>query len=185
MRDRARKREADRARRARIKAGAWDFPRDGEADLAHAGAPRAPRLASKPVKRQANTEVFTPTSAARPASTAPVPLPSRALTIPTPATPSGLIPAPAPVSMPAIGGQPGRGLIPQGYGYPAPPDIAAVSRFTKWRENMETMVATLAARSDEQERRVKALEAAQAARRADLIAFGQALAGLFSYAVRR
>ena len=33
--------------------------------------------------------------------------------------------------MVAIGGEPGRGLIAQGYGYPAPPDIAAVSTFTQ------------------------------------------------------
>jgi hypothetical protein len=38
MRDRDRKREADRERRARIKAGTWDFPNGGAADLAKAGA---------------------------------------------------------------------------------------------------------------------------------------------------
>ena len=54
--------------------------------------------------------------------------------------------------MVAIGGVPGRGLVDQGYGYPAPPDIAAVSTFTKWRENTETMLATLAAKADMQDR---------------------------------
>ena len=33
MRDRDRKREADRERRARIKAGTWDFPNGGAAEF--------------------------------------------------------------------------------------------------------------------------------------------------------
>ena len=37
MRDRDRKRGADRERRARIKAGTWDFPNGGAAEFAKAG----------------------------------------------------------------------------------------------------------------------------------------------------
>jgi hypothetical protein len=85
--------------------------------------------------------------------------------------------------MVAIGGGPGRGLVAQGYGYPAPPDIAAVSTFTKWRENAETMLAKLAAKADIQDRRIVALEASQANRRADMLDVARALAGLFSYAL--
>jgi hypothetical protein len=85
--------------------------------------------------------------------------------------------------MVAIGGRPGPGLVDQGPGYPAPPDIAAVSTFTKWRENTETMLATLAAKADMQDRRIAALEASQADRRADGLDVARALAGLFSYAL--
>ena len=86
--------------------------------------------------------------------------------------------------MVAIGGAPGPGLVDQGYGYPAPPDIAAVSTFTKWRENIETMLAALAAKADMQERRMATLEASQADRRANALDIARALAGLFSYAVQ-
>lgn len=91
------------------------------------------------------------------------------------------LPAPAPASMYAIGGKPGRGLIPQGYGYPAPPDLAAVSNYTKWRSNTETMLAALAAKADEQERRIAALEAAAADRRTNALDFANALVGLFRF----
>jgi hypothetical protein len=94
-------------------------------------------------------------------------------------------PASAPQSMIAIGGEPGRGLVAQGFGYAAPPDIAAVSNYTKWRANTETMLAALAAKSDAQERRIAALETAAADRRADVLAVAQAFAGLFQFAVRR
>jgi hypothetical protein len=87
--------------------------------------------------------------------------------------------------MVAIGGRPGRGLVPQGYGYAAPPDIAAVSTFTKWRVNTETMLAALAAKSDAQERRIAAREADKAERRADVTAIVQAIAGLFQFSIRR
>jgi hypothetical protein len=40
-----RKRKADRARRARIKAGEWDFPNGGAVEFARAGSRRAPRAA--------------------------------------------------------------------------------------------------------------------------------------------
>jgi hypothetical protein len=60
MRDRDSKREADRERRARIKAGTWDFPNGGAAEFAKAGAaihmsskrlgrsPKSPDLPAKP-----------------------------------------------------------------------------------------------------------------------------------------
>jgi hypothetical protein len=83
----------------------------------------------------------------------------------------------------AIGGVPGRGLVARGYGYPAPPDIAAVSTYTKWRANTETMLAALAAKADIQDRRMAALEASQADRRAVALDVARALAELFSYAV--
>jgi hypothetical protein len=78
---------------------------------------------------------------------------------------------------------PGRGLVDQGYGYPAPPDIAAVSTYTKWRANTETMLATLAAKADMQDRRIAALEASQADRRAYALEVAGALVGLFSGAI--
>jgi len=174
MRDRERKREADRERRARIKAGTWAFPNGGEADLAKAGA--AIQAALKPVMRQSKPIVFAPAPRPRPVA----PAPSHLI---APADARAVAPAPAP--MVAIGGRPGRGLVPQGCGYPAPPDIAAVSTFTKWLANTETMLAALAAKSDAQERRIAALEAAQADRRADALAVVQAIAGLFSFAIRR
>ncbi len=102
-----------------------------------------------------------------------------------PALPSALARAIAPASMVAIGGRPGRGLVPQGYGYAAPPDIAAASTFTKWRADTETMLAALAAKSDAQERRIAALEAAEADRSAGALIIAQALAGLFQSAIRR
>jgi hypothetical protein len=80
----------------------------------------------------------------------------------------------------AIGGRPGRGLVAQGYGYPAPPDIAAVSTFTKWRANTETMLAALAAKADMQDRRIAALKASQADRRAYALEVAGALVGLFN-----
>jgi len=86
--------------------------------------------------------------------------------------------------MVAIGGVPGPGLVDQGYGYPAPPDIAAVSTFTKWRENTETMLAALAAKADMQDRRIATLEASQANRSAAALNVALALAGLLSNAMR-
>lgn len=86
-----------------------------------------------------------------------------------------------PQSMLAIGGRPGPGLIPQGRGYPAPPDIAATSLFTRaeeFRTKTETMLAALAAKADEQEKRIAALEAVAADRRARLIGVAQAFFGL-------
>jgi hypothetical protein len=64
----------------------------------------------------------------------------------------------APPSMLAIGGCPGRGLVPNGPGYPLPPDQFVASPFGKWMGNVEAMLATLAAKNDAQERRIAALE---------------------------
>lgn len=189
MRDRDRKREADRERRARIKAGTWDFPNGGAADLAKAGAaiptsskrldrsPKSLDLPSKP-------EVFTSAPPPRPIASAlhVITPPAVDVVSPAPARARSASPGPPP-SMVAIGGVPGRGLVPQGYGYPAPPDLAAVSTFTKWREKTETMLATLAAKADMQDRRIAALEASQADRRADALDVARALVGLFSYAI--
>jgi hypothetical protein len=199
MRDRDSKREADRERRARIKAGTWDFPNGGAAEFAKAGA--AIHVSSKRLGRspkssdtRAKPEVFTSAPAPRSVSSAP----ARAIAsapnchVITPMVVDVVSPAPVsaastssapPSSMVAIGGVPGGGLVNQGYGYPAPPDIAAVSTFTKWRANTETMLATLAAKADMQERRIAALEASQANRRAAALDVAGALAGLVSCAL--
>jgi hypothetical protein len=111
----------------------------------------------------------------------------------TPSPPSRAVarsesPAAPPPSMVAIGGKPGHGLIPQAGGYALPPDLAAVSPFTRaeeFRAKTEEMLRNLVARSDEQERRIVALEAAAADRRVNAVEFVQAVFGLFNYAVRR
>jgi hypothetical protein len=199
MRDRDSKREADRERRARIKAGTWDFPNGGAAEFAKAGA--AIHASSKRLGRSskwpdfsAKPRVLRPAPAPRPIASAPAhtiaSAPLSDVTMPTAANVVSAAPVRAPStssepssSMVAIGGEPGRGLIAQGYGYPAPPDIAAVSTFTKWRANTETMLATLAAKADMQDQRIAALEASQANRRADVLDLARVLAGFFSYAV--
>jgi hypothetical protein len=91
------------------------------------------------------------------------------------------MPAAASKSMLAIGGRPGPGLIPQGRGYAAPPDLAATSPFTRaeeFRAKTETMLAALAAKADEQEKRVVALEAQAADRQAQVVNMAQALFGI-------
>jgi hypothetical protein len=188
MRDRDRKREADRERRARIRAGTWDFPNGGAAEFAKAGAAihtsskrlgRAPRSLDLPAKP------FRSAPAPRPVSSAPhviTPTPAGVVSpTPTRALPTSSGPPP---SMVAIGGVPGHGLVAQGYGYPGPPDIAAVSTFTKWRANTETMLAVLAAKVDMQDRRIAALEASQANRRSAALEVAQALVGLFNCVVQ-
>jgi hypothetical protein len=121
MRDRDRKREIDRERRARIKAGTWDFPNGGAAEFAKAGAvvhsasirrdrsPKSPHLLAK-------SEAFTSAPAPRPVSSAPAravaPAPLRHVI--TPSATCVVSPAPvratstssSPPSMVAIGGVP-------------------------------------------------------------------------------
>jgi hypothetical protein len=95
-------------------------------------------------------------------------------------------PAPGPQSMFAVGGRPGHGLIPQGRGYAAPPDLVAVSPFTRaeeFRAKTETMLAALAAKADEQEKRIAALEAAAADRRSRAVEFAKALVGALQLVV--
>jgi hypothetical protein len=191
MRDRDSKRGADRERRARIKAGTWDFPNGGTAKFAKAGAAihassKRLRRSPKPPDRPEKHEVFRSAPAPRPAASAPL----RYVITPTatdvvPSVPPRALPtSPGPQqSMVAIGGVSGPGLVDQGYGYPAPPDIAAVSAYTKWRTNTEAMLAGLAAKADVQDRRIAALEAAQADRSAYAFDVARALAGLFSCVV--
>ena len=189
MRDRDSRREADRERRARIKAGNWDFPNGGAAEFAKAGAAihaSSKRLGCSPKlpDRSAKPKVFTSAPAPRPIASAPhviTPAPARVVS-PAPGRAASISSAP-PSSMVAIGGVPGRGLVYQGDGYPEPPDIAAVSTYTKWRANTENMLAALAAKADLQDQRIAALEASQANRRADMLDVARALAGLLSYAV--
>jgi hypothetical protein len=78
---------------------------------------------------------------------------------PTPVAPNSTgSGAPAPKSLYAVGGRPGPGLVSCGPGYPLPPDQFAASPFGRWQTNVETMLATLAAKNDAQEKRIAALE---------------------------
>jgi hypothetical protein len=77
---------------------------------------------------------------------------------PPPVKPSTPAIGAAPRSTAAIGGRPGRGLVACGPGYPLPPDQFVASPFGRWQANVETMLATLAAKNDAQERRIAALE---------------------------
>jgi hypothetical protein len=100
--------------------------------------------------------------------------------------PSHAAPPPtrAPVSMVAIGGKPGRGLIPTGPGYPAAPDQFVASSYGKWQANMEGMVRALAARSDEQDRRDAALEMRLAAiekKEAERVQFASVAIGILGW----
>jgi hypothetical protein len=91
-------------------------------------------------------------------------------------------------SMVAIGGRPGRGLVPQGRGYAAPPDIAATSPYMhakQFEADTKAMLAALAARADEHAREIAALKAAAADRRAEAVELARSFVSLFSYAVRR
>jgi len=123
---RDRMREYQRARRARLKAGAWpSTPKD------------APRR------------------------------------VPPLVTPSAPVIAAAPSSTGAIGGRPGPGLISCGPGYPLPPDQFAASPFGRWQANVETMLATLAAKNDALEKRVALNETAGRTARALARAVGE------------
>jgi hypothetical protein len=87
-------------------------------------------------------------------------------------------------SMVAIGGRPGPGLVRQGYGYAAPPDLAAVSPYTRAEEfqaKSVAMFAAQAAETDALKRRVVALEAAAADRRANASEVAQAFFGLIQF----
>jgi BMFP domain-containing protein YqiC len=93
-------------------------------------------------------------------------------------------PAPQPHSMVAVGGKPGRGLVSQAQGYPLPPDLAAVSAYTRaeeFRAQTTTMLAALAARADQQERRIAALETAAVDRRADVVNLARAAIGILRF----
>jgi hypothetical protein len=124
-----------RARRARLKAGTWPTaPKDAP--------PIAGRSALAPDPASARTAI-----GAFPAT----------LAGSLPATPTRSLPhGTAPVSRettfggstPAIGGRPGSGLVDCGPGYPLPPDQFVVSPYGRWQANVETMLATLAAKND-------------------------------------
>jgi hypothetical protein len=116
----------------------------------------------------------------RPAASTPAP---RSVTLYEPLP----MPALAPQSMLAVGGRPGRGLIPQGRGYPLPPDLAAVSPFTRaeeFRAKTETMLTALAAKADEQEKRIAALEGAAADRRSRAVEFAKAFVDVLQLGAR-
>jgi hypothetical protein len=64
----------------------------------------------------------------------------------------------APKSLYAVGGRPDPGLVSCGPGYPLPPDQFVASPYGQWQASVETMLATLAAKNDAQEKRIVALE---------------------------
>jgi hypothetical protein len=112
---------------------------------------------------------------------APTPAPFRAVAPYNQSTPAA-----PPRSMVAIGGKPGRGLVPQGRGYALPPDMAAVSPYTRaeeFRAKTEAMLSALAAKADAQDRRIAALEAAAADRRVNALDVAHALGGIFKFAL--
>ena len=93
-------------------------------------------------------------------------------------------PTPPPKSMYAVGGKPGRGLVYQGRGMPAPPDIAAASSYThakQFEAQTTAVIAELVARDKDKERRIAALEAAAADRRTNALDFANALVGLLRF----
>jgi hypothetical protein len=151
-------------------AGALQIParaqKHARANLAaRAGSPHSPNQTSAP--------------AARPAASAP---PRSVALYEPPPTPADAVPQ----WMFAVGGLPGPGLIPQGRGMPLPPDFAAVSPFTRaeeFRAKTETMLRALAAKADEQEKRIAALEAAASDRRSRAIEFAKAFVGAFQLVV--
>jgi hypothetical protein len=110
-----------------------------------------------------------------------VPPPARLL--PDPPPPPSRPPAP-PRSMPAVGGVAGKGRALAGYDPTfAPHDGLAV----EWQINAATMLSTMAAKIDQQDRRLAALEAeaaARRARRANTANLTHAVLGLFGFAVR-
>jgi hypothetical protein len=143
-----------RTRRARIKAGTWPSnPKDAPAAARRSAF--ATFVDRSPARAAVARSPWTPASVGPPRGTAPV----------APATLSGDSTPGGPPSTPAIGGRPGPGLIPCGPGYPLPPDQFALSPFGRWQANVETMLATLAARNDTQEQRIAALESQVAERR--------------------
>jgi hypothetical protein len=89
---------------------------------------------------------------------------------------------PAPKSLYAVGGRPGRGLLSCGPGYALPPDQFVASSFGRWQANVETMLATLSAKNDAHERRIAALErtvALNESARQTVKSLAQAIGGLF------
>jgi hypothetical protein len=66
---------------------------------------------------------------------------------------------------------------------PAPPDIAATSVYGQFITRTEAMLAALAAKADEQERRISALEAAAADRQSRADEFAKAFVGAFQLGV--
>jgi hypothetical protein len=154
-------REYQRARRARIKTEAW----------AAVGLPppvKSPSvaLAKDAIRQRVKAEAWS-------AANHPTPVAANS-------TRSG---PPAPKSLCAAGGRPGPGLVSCGPGYPLPPDQFAASPFGRWQANVETMLATLAARNDAQEKQIVALQktvALNATARQTVGALARAVGELFA-----
>jgi len=125
-------REYQRKRRARIKIEAWSA----------VGMAPPPALAKDALRAYAKARAWAAASR------------------PIPVAPNAAAAPPPPKSLYAVGGVPGRGLIPCGPGYPLPPDQFAASAYGQFMARTETMLAALAERNDAQERRLAALEKA-------------------------
>jgi hypothetical protein len=129
-------REYQRARRARIRSEAW----------AAVGLPPPVKslsvaLAKDAIRERVKAEAWS-------AANHPVPVVANSTT----SHPQ------APKSLYAVGGRPGPGLVSCGPGYPLPPDQFVASPYGQWQASVETMLATLAAKNDAQEKRIVALE---------------------------
>ena len=144
-RTRVEMREYQRKRRARIKTEAWSA----------VGMAPPPALAKDALRAHAKARTW---AAANLPSIAIGGRPAPLILSPPRDAPNAADTPPPPKSLYAVGGQPGRGLIPCGSGYPAPPDQFTASAYGQFMARTETMLAALAARNDAQERRIAALE---------------------------
>ena len=162
MIDRERKRQADRERRALIKAGKWDFPDGGSAERARAGLP----IDNNPARQRAAIDAqkaavapktysfphaapMRPVISASPSAPISPPSSSRALTI-----------RPQPPSM--VAGVAGGRRVPTGYDagtYPIAPPERPVAVNTIWQRNVERALIGLATDNQDLRARVEELEA--------------------------
>ena len=154
-------REYQRERRARIKTDAWS------------AVGMAPPTASAKDALRAHAKA----RAWAAANPRPEPVEGRpAPLIPSPPRDAPNATAAPPKSLYAVGGRPGRGLIPCGPGYPLPPDQFAASDYGQFMARTANMLAALAARNDAQERRIAALEKTVALRETAATQIATALA---------
>lgn len=147
-------REYQRARRSRIKTEAW-----AAVGMHPPFTSPSVALAKDAIRERAKAEAWS------------------AANRPTPVAPNSTMSGPsAPKSLYAAGGRPGPGLVSCGPGYPLPPDQFAASPYGRWQASVETMLSTLAAKNDAQERRIAALEKTVALRESAINQFAAALA---------
>jgi hypothetical protein len=134
-----------RARRARLASGTWPTAAKDAPPITGRSA-----LAPDPASPRTAIGAFRATLAGSPPAT-----PTRSVPHSTPPVSRGTTFG---GSTPAIGGRPGSGLVDCGPGYPLPPDQFAASPYGRWQASVETMLATLAAKNDAQEKRIAGLE---------------------------